>query len=116
MRFTALLSSMILLAGCGVGDGDISANDSDDLGVVDTDAAPLLGVNGSGDAADRLCNVVLRNVSQATATTGAQSSCVSGKCWFVWNGTFDVSKEALAGGAKAYVLYESTTEPGHWYE
>ena len=93
------------------------ATDFESVDEVSADEAPLLGTAAGKDGADRLCNVVLRSVTRATAATGPQSSCVNGTCWFVWNGTFDASKEAVAtGGLRGYVLFESTTEPGHWYK
>lgn len=113
----AVLISALLLAGCGVGEADVGADEAvESLDSVTGAEAPLLGTANGTDAADRLCHVTLRTVSRATADTGPQSACVNGKCWFVWNGTFDVSKEAVASGAKAYVLFESTAEPGHWYK
>src|SRR4051794_6555851 len=118
MRTSLLAAGLLLLSACGVGEADLGADGPDELDVLSGDVAPLLGVNGSGDAADRLCNVVLRELTQATnaTNTGASSSCTGGKCWFVWNGTLEVSKDAIAAGAKPYVLFESTTAPGKWFK
>jgi hypothetical protein len=115
MRTCTAICCALLLTACGLGEAELGGESeelSDETSVAE---APLLGV-AQGDAADRLCHVVLREVSQPAATTGWESSCTNGKCWFVWAGTFDVSKEAVATGVRGYVLYESTNTPGTWFK
>lgn len=111
MRTSSFGLLVILLSACGVGEAELGGEEDE----VSAAEAPLLGV-GSGDSADRLCHVVLREVSTPRAATGFETSCTAGKCWFVWTGTFDVSKEAVAAGVRGYVLYESTNAPGTWFK
>lgn len=101
MRMT-LLAVLGVLVSCGQpfassneGDLDLSAE------------APLLGAGGT-DSADRTCNVVLRTANRTRQSGGYETHCTSTGCFTVWSGVMDVSEQAVAEGAKPYVLYFST--------
>lgn len=67
-----------------------------DAPVEETASAPLVGVDGSTDAADRSCNVVLRGLER--------DGSVNGSTW-VWTGTVEISEEAAAEGLVPTVIY-----------
>lgn len=81
-------------------------------------SAPQLGPADSHDASDHGCNVVLRSVarSRETATGGYETWCGDRGCMFVWRGEFDISRELADAGATASVLFQSSAEPGEWFE
>ncbi len=97
------LLALVIVAGCadaGTGD-DTSGNTSG------TSEAPLIGVDGSLDQADRNCHVVLRDLERNS--TGFTFETV-GSSW-VWQGTVEISEEALAEGLIPRVLYQSGSDP-----
>ncbi len=59
------------------------------------------------DQADRTCTVALRSAARVTKNGGFETNCVSGRCWFVWSGSLDVSTEAVAAGGGAFVLFHN---------
>ena len=73
-----------------------------------TAATPLVGVDGSHDAADRACNVVLRDLGR-TGTTA------DGESW-VWDGTVEISAAAAAEGLVPHVIYSFGTPSSTWFE
>lgn len=92
-----MLAAVLALTACGPGDAVVEEWGDDELEVAE---GPLLGANGQ-DGADRACNVVLREVTRGT------NSCTSTGCWFSFTGYVDLSAQAVAEGAKAYVLYKN---------
>ena len=64
--------------------------------------APLVGVDGSQDQADRSCNVVLRDLLRP----------VSGQ---PWQGTIEISQEAAAEGLVPSLLYQPAGD-STWHE
>ena len=70
-------------------------------------SAPLVGVDGSKDSADRACNVVLRDL--------ARNGEVNGEA-FVWTGTVEISAEAAAEGLVPHVIYAFNTPTSAWYQ
>ena len=108
MRTATFIVLIALSAGCGGGDLDIATGDDEET----FSEAPLLGADGK-DAADRGCNVVLREIGRRPNNTGGyETACTaSGGCFYVWGGTLDVSAQAVAEGAKPYVLYQSGSSP-----
>ncbi len=93
-----LVAGLLLFAACAV-----SGTDSD----LSTDNAPLVGVDGSLDQADRNCNVVLRELTR----TGASQTTDS----YVWNGSVEISSAAAAEGLVPSVLYQYGSNPA-WLE
>ncbi|MCE9571856.1 MAG: DUF6209 family protein [Deltaproteobacteria bacterium] len=80
---------------------------------VDTSTgAPLVGVDGSVDSADRSCNVVLRELARPRNGTGGYET--AGSSW-VWNGAVDISAAAAAEGLVPSMLYQYGSDPT-WYE
>jgi hypothetical protein len=73
--------------------------------------APLIGVDGTADAADRACHVVLRDLARPSNGTGGWQT--SGSSW-VWTGTIDISTEAALEGSDPRVLYHYGSSPTWW--
>ena len=71
-------------------------------------AAPLVGVDGVGDFADRSCQIVLRDFGRVIADSGA-SYAVSGARW-IFEGRVDVQQTALAEGAVPMLLVKAGSE------
>ena len=63
--------------------------------------APLVGVDGSQDQADRSCNVVLRELTPGTP--------------FSWQGTIEISQEAASEGLVPVLLYKADADTT-WHE
>ena len=70
-------------------------------------AAPLVGVDGSHDAADRGCNVVLRSLER----TGVASN----DAW-IWSGSVEISAAAAAEGLVPSVIYSFNTPTSAWFQ
>lgn len=100
-----LSSALVVLMGCGTGTALIEDDGIDELEVAE---GPLLGADGK-DAADRSCNVVLRSLTRTPNGTGGYATrCTATTgCAVVWTGFVDVSAQAVAEGAKAYVMYKN---------
>ena len=80
----------------------------DDLIAAD---APLVGVDGSRDQADRACHVVLRDLARlGNGTGGYQDSAGS----WIWEGDVELSEAAAAEGATAALLYQYGSDPTWW--
>lgn len=90
---------MVMLAACATG-GDAPVED------VETAAAPLVGVDGSHDQADRACNVVLRDLTR-TGTSPTSDA-------YVWTGTVEISSAAAAEGLVPSVIYQYGSNPA-WF-
>lgn len=89
-RFACVL---LLIAACAdAGDGFEDGSETE---------APLVGVDGSRDAADRSCHVVLRDL--ARNWTGSTFETV-GSSW-VWQGSVEISEAAAAEGLVPSALY-----------
>lgn len=73
--------------------------------------APLVGIDGSRDAADRNCHVVLREL--ARPWTGFTWE-TNGSSW-VWVGTIEISEAAAAEGLVPSLLYQYGSNPT-WFE
>src|SRR5438132_12249533 len=69
--------------------------------------APLVGVDGSLDQADRNCNVVLRGLERPA--TGFQYE-THGASW-VWQGTIEVSQAATSEGLAPTMMYRTVADP-----
>lgn len=99
-RLASLAFSGLVLAGCaGAGDGDY----------VSAAPAPLVGVDGSRDQADRNCHVVLRDL--ARNWTGFTWE-TDGSSW-VWQGSIELSEAAVAEGLVPSVMYRMAPS-GAW--
>lgn len=76
---------------------------------------PLLGVAAGKDGADHACNVVLRTLARPAGKAGGFATrCTPSGCFFVWEGTLDVSPAAVAAGAKPQVIYQVGSDPTWW--
>lgn len=84
------------LAACGPQTAEVNSDD----GSLAVEEAPLLGA-GAQDQAERGCHVVLRRADRAG------TSCTSTGCWWVFEGTLDVSAQAVAEGARPFVLVKN---------
>jgi len=99
MRLAPVLAfTLSLPLGCAV---------STDEGTGDS-SAPLVGIDGSTDHADRDCHVVLREL--ARRSDGGFGYQTSGDSW-IWGGTIDISTAASAEGLAPGVLYHVGSEP-----
>ena len=88
-----------LLAGC-LATGSTGSDDS-------ASQAPLVGVDGSLDQADRSCNVVLRGLERNPQPAGT----------WTWSGAIEISNAAAAEGLVPSVIYESTADNNSaWHE
>jgi hypothetical protein len=76
-----------------------------------TAPAPLVGVDGSHDSADRNCNVVLRNLERPWTGFTYETH---GSSW-VWAGTIEISEAAAAEGLAPSLIYQSGSDP-QWRE
>jgi hypothetical protein len=96
----------LVAAGCsaGVDDGAPSG-------------AALLGVAPGQDGADRACDVVLRSVARPAAPTGGGflTNCLPGGCFYVWEGTLELSASAVAAGATPTVMFQTTSASPTWF-
>jgi hypothetical protein len=99
---TLLLMGALMSWSCGLQDAS-TVELGDDEATAD---GPLLGANGQ-DAADRACNVVLRTATRTELNGSFVTRCTTAGCFVVWTGTLDVSAQAVAEGAKAYVLFKN---------
>ena len=79
--------------------------------------AALLGVATGQDGADRACDVVLRSVARPAAPTGGGflTNCLPGGCFYVWEGTLDLSASAVAAGATPTVMFQTTSASPTWF-
>lgn len=73
--------------------------------------APLVGVDGSRDQADRNCHVVLRDLGRLGNGTGGYQE--TGGAW-IWEGDLELSAAAAAEGAAPAVLYQYGSDPTWW--
>lgn len=101
MRLPALLA-LAALPACAIAADDDSTTASD---------APLIGVDGHADSADRGCNVVLRDLARPSNGTGGWQT--SGTSW-VWTGTIDVATAAALEGDQPRLLYHYGSNPTWW--
>ena len=92
MRLASFAVAVLPLA-CAVADGGDAIRDA---------SAPLVGVDGSTDAADRACHVVLREFERAR--NGPFTYQTNGASW-VWEGFVDVSEAATAEGLEPRLLF-----------
>lgn len=76
-----------------------------------TAPAPLVGIDGSVDAADRNCHVVLRDLERPWTGYTWETS---GSSW-VWVGTIEISEEAAGEGLVPALLYQYGSDPA-WFE
>lgn len=97
-----LVATLVVLAGCGPQEAFLSEG-ADEF---DTAEGPLLGADGK-DAADRSCNLVLRTAQRISLNGGYQSKCGTGGCFTIWTGVMDVSAQAVAEGARPYMLFKN---------
>ncbi len=76
-----------------------------------TAPAPIVGIDGSRDAADRNCNVVLRELSRPWTGFTWETN---GSSW-VWVGTIEISQAAANEGLVPALLYQYGSNPT-WFE
>ncbi len=74
--------------------------------------APLTGVDGARDQADRSCHVVLRDLARLRNGTGGYQT--EGSAW-IWEGDVELSSAAAAEGATVGAVYQNGSDPT-WYE
>ncbi|MFN0251282.1 MAG: DUF6209 family protein [Kofleriaceae bacterium] len=92
--------ALVLVAACATsGDGDYTTSEP----------APLVGVDGSIDQADRNCHVVLRHLERGGASFSFETV---GSSW-VWSGTIEISDAAAAEGLAPSVMYRMAPS-GAW--
>jgi hypothetical protein len=104
-----VLVSVLLAVGCA---GATPESDEGVGGTTDTAQAPLVG--SGTDSADRACNVVLRALGRVSNDMGGyKTHCANGSCYYVWEGTLQLSDEAAASGTPA-VLFQSGSDPTWW--
>lgn len=105
-----LAASSLLLPAC------VASETGSDTSYVSSSAAPMLGVEGGQDGADRSCHVMLRKISRVANNTGGyQTSCVpNGGCYYVWQGELELSDEAVSLGATPVVLLQTGSNPNWW--
>lgn len=85
------LASLVLIGCADAGDGDFAA----------LAPAPLIGVDGSADQADRACHVVLRELERSGPAFSWETV---GSSW-VWHGTVEISEAAAAEGLSPAAMY-----------
>jgi hypothetical protein len=100
------LRTVALVALTGLASACMAAPDT-----ADTDSAPLVGVDGSVDSADRACNVVLRDLARLGNGTGGYQT--AGSSW-IWGGTIDISTAAATEGLVPSMLFQYGSDP-IWY-
>ena len=93
-----LVGMVLVLAACGPQDAYLSEGDDG----LSTAEGPL-----STDAADHGCNLVLRTAQRIPLNGGYETKCGTAGCFTIWTGAMDVSAQAVADGAKPYMLYKS---------
>lgn len=71
--------------------------------------APLVGVDGSTDSADRSCNIVLRSLERQNSGI---SYVTDGSSW-IWGGSIEISDAANAEGLVPTVMYRMAPS-GQW--
>lgn len=105
MRRALVVSVLIASSACVVDldDGDHAVVDDG----VAADLAPLIGVDGAGDFADRSCQIVLRDFGRVTSGSGFA---VRGSSW-IFEGRVDVSRAALAEGFAPALLVKAGSDP-----
>ncbi len=95
MRASTVLIAVCVLSGCGDVAGSIQpAGD-------DAQAQSML------DRADRSCTVALRTLTRASSNGTFVTNCVSGRCFFVWEGTLDVVASTVAAGGQAFAIFRN---------
>jgi hypothetical protein len=104
LTFTLSLAFVLAAAACAADSPDTAR----------AGQAPLLGAADGGDAADRDCNLVLRELARPAAQGGFATECIDGYCWFVWEGSLDIATSALAEGAYPEVMYQSGAGSSWW--
>lgn len=97
MRRLVLLP--LVCSACVLDVAPTASNTSDDNTGLEA-TAPLMGVTGTGDFADRACQIVLRDFGRVSAGNGFA---VNGSRW-VFEGRVDVDISALAEGAVPMLL------------
>ena len=122
-RLASLLASVLLAlvqlasTACGVDPAPDPAPAPVSLTEARSSAAPLLGTEGSSDAADNGCGVVLRQIGRAAGNYGGYATaCGTSGCFYVWEGTLDVSEAWVSAGATAHVLFQSSAGAAEWWE
>ena len=98
----AVLTAAVLTAAC--------TEPAEDL--PDAVAAPLTGVDGAVDQADRSCHVVLRDLGRLGNGTGGYQT--NGSAW-IFEGDVELSAAAAAEGATAAIQYQYGSDPA-WYQ
>ncbi len=77
---------------------------TDDLATSTTADQPLVGVDGSTDAADRGCNVILRSLERQENFDGTGTLKTNGTSW-VWSGALEISTAAAVDGLAPQVMW-----------
>ncbi len=100
-----LLPLFLSLTACTV-----DLDNANSVAAVADNAAPLIGVEGRGDFADRSCQIVLRDFGRVGSSTGFA---VNGSRW-IFEGRVDVQQTALDEGAVPMLLVKAGSEPA-WH-
>jgi hypothetical protein len=108
LRHLVILSAAAVLVACGAQGDDENTGSS---------GAASLGSPGVANAADRGCNIVLRDISIPENRGGVDSSCTGtglASCWVVLQGDLDISMTAVNEGDTPYVFYQAGSD-ATWY-
>ncbi|HEY4181605.1 MAG TPA: DUF6209 family protein [Kofleriaceae bacterium] len=101
MRFASFALIAMLAACAESGDGTD--------GTTEAAGAPLIGVDGSTDQADRSCNVVLRSLARESS---GLSYVTAGSSW-IWGGDIEISTAAAGEGLVPSVMFRMAPS-GAW--
>lgn len=91
MRRLAVMGLLVVAACADGGDGAFAT----------AAPAPLVGVDGSTDGADRSCHVVLRDLARSGSGTWLETA---GSSW-VWQGSIEISEAAAGEGLVPSAMY-----------
>lgn len=76
---------------------------------ISDDEAPLIGVEGAGDFADRACQIVLHDAGRVQEGVGFAT--VPGSSSWLFDARVDVSRAAVAEGFSPYLLVRAGSDP-----
>ena len=105
MRAALALAASVALTSCVA---ELSGDEAASLDATGA-AAPLVGVTGTGDAADTSCQIVLRDAGRVVSGNGF--AIVPGTSRWLFDARVDVDSDALAEGAAPYLLTQSGSDP-----
>jgi hypothetical protein len=114
-RFAVGSALLCATAACVADLGSPTASPLTDTSPTDTtspatDEAPLIGVEGAGDFADRACQIVLHDAGRVQQGNGYAT--VEGSSSWLFDARVDVNKNALAEGFTPMLLVRSGSDAG----